>query len=173
METNQKLPQNYTQRVEITIPEFGSSPAMILDFSKIYEGERRLVESRAVNPATYNDLEFVFNEGYREAKRYMSLVGYELTRARKALRDAKARAILDEYPVFLKENGLKDNSMVRDAFLERQPDHVAAQDRIDSLVALETLLDGKVKNFEIVCRYMRKQMDLIIRSGVDTNKYVR
>lgn len=173
METNQKLPQNYIQKTELTLPEFGSSPATTLDLSKIYEGERRLVESRVVNPATYNDLEFVFNEGYREAKTYMSLVGYEITKARKALRDAKARAILDEYPVFLKDNKLKDNATVRDAFLERQLDYVAAQDRIDFLVAIESLLDGKIKNFEIVCRYMRKQMDLIIRSGVDTNKYVR
>lgn len=173
METDQKIPQNYIQKTELALPEFGSSPATTLDLSKIYEGERRLAESRVVNPATYNDLEFVFNEGYREAKKYMSLVGYEITKAKKALREAKSKYILDEYPAFLKENKLKDNATVRDAFLERQAEYVAAQDRIDFLTAIETLLEGKTKNFEIVCRYMRKQMDLIIRSGVDPNKYIR
>jgi hypothetical protein len=39
------------------------------------------------------------------------------------------------------------------------------------LQALENLLEGKVKVVENVCRYMRKSMDMIIRSGIDPNKY--
>lgn len=173
METKQTLPTNYTERAELTIPEFGSTPSLTLDISKIKEGERRLVEAKVVNPGTYSDLEFVFNEGYRQAKRHLSQVGYEITRAKKALRDAKSKHLLDNYPEFLKESKLKDNASVRDAFLERQEDYVAAQDRIDMLTALESLLEGKVKVFENVCRYMRKEMDIVIRSGVDPNKYIR
>lgn len=173
METNQKLPINYTERAEITIPEFGSTPKITLDISKIREGENRILEAKVVNPGTYNELEYSFNEGYREAKKHISAIGYEITRAKKALREAKSKYILDEYPEFLKENKLKDNATVRDAFLERQSEYVAAQDRIDMLTALESLMEGKVKNFENVCRYIRKQMDLIIRSGVDPNKYIR
>ena len=173
MDTNQKLPQNYVDKAEITIPAFDSTPAIILNVSKIKEGESKILDARVVTPATYNDLEYSFNEGYREAKKHISAVGYHITRAKKALREAKSIAILDEYPEFLKQNKLKDNATVRDAFLERQPNYVAAQDRIDMLTAIESLMEGKVKNFENVCRYIRKQMDIVIRSGVDSNKYLR
>lgn len=173
MDTDQKLPTNYTERAEITIPEFGSTPKITLNITKIREGEERLLDAKVVNPGTYSDLEYAFNEGYREAKSHLSQVGYEITVAKKALRAAKSKYLLDEYPEFLKESRLKDNASVRDAFLERQEEYVAAQDRIDMLTALESLLEGKVKVFENVCRYMRKEMDIIIRSGVDPNKYIR
>lgn len=172
METNQKLPISYTDNVELTIPEFGTTPAITLNVTKIQQGEGRILEAKVVHAATYNELEYVFNEGYREARKHLSEIGYQINRAKKALREAKSIAILDEYPQFLKENKLKDNATVRDAFLERSSDYVKAQDRIDMLMALESLFEGKVKNFENVCRYIRKQMDLVIRSGIDPNKYV-
>lgn len=173
METNQKLPVKFSDRVELTIPEFGSIPATMLDMTKIKEGEGRILEAKVVNPGTYNELEYTFNEGYRQAKSNISEIQYQITLAKKALREAKSRALLDEYGDFLKENKLKDNASIRDAFLERKEDYVAAQDRIDMLTALESLMEGKVRNFENVCRYIRKQMDLVIRSGVDPNKYIR
>ena len=172
METKQKLPISYTKVVELTIPEFGSIPAIPLDFSAIKEGESRLIEAKVVNGGTYNELEYTFNEGYRQAKRHLSEIGYQITQAKKALREAKSKAILDEYSDFLKEKKLKDNATVRDAYLETKEDYVAAQDRIDMLTALECLIEGKIKVFENVCRYMKKQMDLTIRSGVDSNKYI-
>jgi len=159
---------------ELTIPAFKSTEPIKVVMSNIKEAERRLVEAKMVNPATYSELEYIFGEGYREAKKNLSMIGYELTKAEKALREAKSIAILDEYPQFLKEQGLKDNATLRDAFLERQPDYVAAQDRIDYLKAVIDLLEGKVKVFENVCRYMRKEADFIIRSGaIDSNKYIR
>lgn len=173
METDQKLPINYTERAELTIPAFGSTPELKLDITSIREGESRLIEAKVVNGGTYSDLEYIYNEGYRQAKKHLSHVGYEITRAKKSLREAKSQAILDDYPEFLKENKMKDNATVRDAFLERRGDYVAAQDRIDMLTAVESLLEGKVKVFENVCRYMKKQMDITIRSGVDSNKYLR
>lgn len=172
MKTNQQLPISYAETTEFTIPEFGSIPAIPLDFSAIKQGESRLIEAKVVNGATYSELEYTFNEGYRQAKRHLSEIGYQITRAKKALREAKSRSILDEYPEFLKEKKLKDNATVRDAYLETQEDYVSAQDRIDMLLALENLVEGKVKVFENVCRYMKKQMDFTIRSGIDPNKYV-
>jgi hypothetical protein len=158
---------------ELDIPKFGSSEQITLPMTFIREGERRLIEAKMVNPATYADLEYTFGEGYREAKKNITIIGYEITKAEKALREAKSVAILDEYPEFLKENKLKDNATVRDAFLERQPDFVAAHDRIDMLKAMLDLIEGKVRVFENVCRYMKVEMNLVIRSGVDSNKYMR
>lgn len=173
MKTDQNLPINYTDKVELTIPQFGSTPSIVLDVGAIKRAEGRILEAKVINPATYNELEYVFNEGYRESRKHLSEIGYQITRAEKALREAKSIAILDYYPEYLKQNKLKDNATIRDAFLERQPDYVAAQDRIDMLKALESLFEGKVRNFENVCRYIRKQMDLFIRSGVDASKYLR
>lgn len=168
----QKLPVNFTDKMELTIPEFGSTPAQVLDISKIKEAEGRAVECRVVNPATYCDLEFTMNEAYREARKHLTSIGYQITLAKKAHRQAKSEALLDDYKDWLKESGLKDSACIRDAFLETQDSYTDAQDRIDMLTALEHYFEGKVKFFENVCRYMKKQMDLVRSSGMDPNKYV-
>lgn len=161
------------KKAELTIPQFGNLPQMTLDLTKIKQGEDRLHEAQVVNAGTYSELEYVFNEGYREAKKHLSQVGYQITRAEKALREAKSRALLDEYPAFLKSKDLKDSAQIRDAYLETVKDYTDAQDRIDMLKAVDALLDSKVKVFENTCRYMKKQIDLVIRSGMDVNKYSR
>jgi hypothetical protein len=173
METKQKLPVEYTDRVELTIPEFNSTRSIKLDITKIKNGESRFLEARIVNGATYNDLEHCFNEGYRQARTHLSLIGYQITRAKKAQRECKSVYLIDHYKEFLKETKLKDSAAIRDAFLETKEDYVEALDRIDLLTALESLMEGKIKNFENVCRYMRKTMDTINRSGIDPNKYIR
>jgi hypothetical protein len=162
-----------SKKAELVIPQFGSLPQMTLDLTKIKEGEDRLYEAQNVTVISYSNLEYVYNEGYREAKKHLSQVGYQITRAEKALREAKSRALLDEYPVFLKDRNIKDSAQIRDAYLETVKDYTEAQDRIDMLKAVDALLDGKVKIFENTCRYMKKQMDIVLRSGMDVNKYTR
>jgi len=170
---SQLLPIQFAECVEFVIPEFDTRPAISLSFNNIAEGEGRLVEARAVNGGTYSDLEYCFNEGYREAKKNLSIVGYELAQANKILRKFKSEYLIDEYPDFLKEKKIKDSASIREAFLERQKDYVSARDRIDMLNALFFLLEGKIKVFENVCRYMKKEMDILIRSGCTGNKYIR
>lgn len=162
-----------SKKAELVIPQFGSLPQMTLDLTKIKEGEDRLYEAQNVNVISYSNLEYVYNEGYREAKKHLSQVGYQITRAEKALREAKSRALLDEYPVFLKDRNIKDSAQIRDAYLETVKDYTEAQDRIDMLKAIDALLDGKVKVFENTCRYMKRQIDIVLRSGMDVNKYTR
>jgi hypothetical protein len=162
-----------SKKAELVIPQFGSLPQMTLDLTKIKEGEDRLYEAQNVTVISYSNLEYVYNEGYREAKKHLSQVGYQITRAEKALREAKSRALLDEYPVFLKDRNMKDSAQIRDAYLETVKDYTEAQDRIDMLKAVDALLDSKVKVFENTCRYLKKQMDIVLRSGIDPNKYVR
>lgn len=169
--SEQSLPVKFTEVVELSIPAFDDRPLVTLDFSSIKEGERRLIEARVVNPLTYSELEFTFNEGYREAKKNLAVIGYEIAQAERILRRIRSELILDEYPDFLKEKKLKDNSTIRDAFLEQNKAYVDAQERINMLKAMEALVDGKIKVFENVCRYMKKQMDLVLRSGIDPNKY--
>jgi len=158
---------------QLTIPSFKSQPEVVLDLTAVHEAEKRLIETRNVNPATYNDLEFIMNNAYREAKKNMAHIGYEITRAQKAHREAKSLALLDFYPDFLKEKKHKDSACIRDAFLETFADYTQAQDRIDMLNAMLALMDGKIKVFENVCRFMKVEMNLCARSGVDPNKYLR
>lgn len=171
--SNQTLPVKFAECVRFTIPEFHTRPAVMLDLSKVHEGEKRLVEARIVNSATYSDLEYSFNEGYRETKKNLSIVMYEILQTEKRLREVKSEFLLDKYPNFLKETKIKDNAAIREAFLERQKVYTEAMDRKDMLTALTSLFEGKVKVFERVCSYMKKEMDLTIRSGIDSNKYMR
>lgn len=168
---NHNLPTKFAEVVELVIPAFDARPAVPLSFGAIKEGERRLIEYSMVNVSTYSNLSYTFNEGYREARKNIAVIGYELTQADKILRRIKSELILDEYPAYLKEKGLKDNASYRDAFLEKNPSYVSAQDRIDMLKAMEALMDGKIKTFENACRDMRKQIDIVTRSGIDPNKY--
>lgn len=162
------LPANtFNDGLVITLPGFGDLPAVSLDFTSIKTAERRLIESKTVNTATYSELEFVFGEAYRELKRHLSTVGYQILKTEAILKKAKAVAVLDKYPEFLRSrNDLSDNAKTRDAFVDTDADVVAAQDRLDSLRVTEVYLEGRVKVMENVTRYMRKQMDLLIRSGI-------
>ena len=92
----------------------------------------------------------------------------------KAIRQIKSQYLLDEYPDFLRDSKVKDSTATKEAFLERKEDYVKAMDRLALLNAIESLFDGKIKVFENVCRFMRKEIDIQMRSGcIDSNKYVR
>lgn len=169
--SNQNLPVKFAETVELTIPPFKERPEVYLTFSNIVGAEKRIREAQLVNMSTYSELEYTYGEGYREAKNHITTVGYEIMQADKIIRRLKSEYLLDVYPKFLKEAGLKDNASVRDGFLEKQEDYVAAVDRLNALKALEQLLDNKVRVFENVSRWMKKQMDITLRSGIDPNKY--
>lgn len=150
----------------LALPPFGKSPAISLEMGKIREAEMRLIEAKTVNPVTYVDLEHSFNEAYRDLKRHLATLGFAIAQASKALEDAKADVILGSYQEHAKANPKEANADVRNAFLTRDQAYSAALERIDQLKALESNMDGKVKVMENVCRYMRKQMDLLLRSGL-------
>lgn len=150
----------------LVLPAFGKTPALSLEMGKIREAELRLIEAKTVNPITYVDLEHSFNEAYRDLKRHLASIGFALAQANKALEEAKADVILGSYQEHAKANPKEANADVRNAFLTRDAAYSAAQERIDQLKALEANMDGKIKVMENVCRYMRKQMDIILRSGL-------
>lgn len=153
----------------LVIPAFGKSPALSLTMSATREAENRLIEAKTVNPVTYVDLEHTFNESYRELKKHMSTVGYQIAMAEKALEDAKAKVLLETLPEYMKDKAKSwDSADLRKALMMRDADYVAALDRIAQLKAIQTFVDGRIKVMENVCRYMRKQMDLVIRSGLSS-----
>ena len=152
---------------KLVLPSFGKIPALTLEMGRIKEAEMRLIEAKTVSPITYADLEHCYNEAYRDLKRHLSSIGYQIALAQKAMEIAKADALLDKYPDFMKDRPKnQDNAATRDAFLIRDEAYVAALDRFNQLKALESNMDGKIKVMERVCSYMKKQMDLVLRSGL-------
>lgn len=149
----------------LVLPAMGKVPELKLTMEKIVSAENRIIEAKTVNPATYADLEHAFNESYRDLKRHLSSIGYQIAVTDKAMEKAKADVLLDKYPGYIESNGFKDNTDLRKAFLTRDETYSAALDRMNQLKALESNFEGKIKVMENVCRYMRKQMDLIIRNG--------
>lgn len=161
------------------IPAFGNMPEVGIDLGKTKEAENRLIEAKTVNPVTYTDLEHCFNESYRELKRHMSTLGLHIAKAEKELGLIKAEVLLDKYPDFLaaksadcKAKGIKfqDSADHREAFLIRDEEYQKGLDHLAKLKAIESYCEGRVKVMENVCRYMRKQMDLIIRSGLSSSQ---
>lgn len=156
------------------LPSFKKAPALSMDMTSTREAEARFIEAKMVNPATYAELEHSFNEAYRDLKRYLSAIGYQIVFAEKALEEAKADILLDKYPQFMEEKGMKktqDNADMRKAFMAKDPEYQACLDRVNQLKAIESNFDGKIKVLENVCRYMRKKMDLLIRSGLSGGDY--
>ena len=159
------------ETVELVIPAFQNRDSVVVNFSHIREGERRLVEARVVNPSTYSDLSHSFNEGYREAKSNIRSVGFEIVQTEKAYRARKSVLIMDEYPEYLKKVDMKDNATLRDAFLERDVELTGIQDRLNMLKAMVQMMEDKIKVFENVCKYMKVQMDLEKNGNFNSNKY--
>lgn len=151
----------------LEIPAFGKSPALVLQMGRIREAETRFIEAKLVSPVTYSDLEHTFNEAYRDLKQHLSQIGYQLQLADKALRIAKANVLLGTYVEFMQGKPKShDNADLRDAYLVKDPDYLAALDRVAQLKALESNFEGKIKVVENVCRYMRQKMYLISKSGL-------
>ena len=167
------------QEVKIILPEVISSGSgrisspISLDLRNTKEAERRLYEVKMVNPSTYADLDYCFNSAYRELKRHYASVTYEIDNVNKRIGEIRAGIIIDKYPDFMKDKPAKmDTADMRNSFVARDPDYQMAVDRLNQLQMIEKLVDGKIKVFERACSFMRKQMDLILRSGVDPNIYV-
>jgi hypothetical protein len=140
----------------------------------IREAEGRLVEAKTVNPATYSDLSYEFNNSYRMLKQHLSNLGYQLLQAEKAIEEAKANVIFGKYAEFLEGKPKStSNTDLRNAFLIKDPIYSSCLDRINQLKALISNFEGKVKVLENVTSYMKQKMYLISKSGLgNENLYV-
>lgn len=170
MSDEQGAPDNQTHLM--VLPAFGKAPALRMDMKNVRIAEQRLIEAKTVNPFTYADLEHTFNESYRDLKKHVAAIGYALAMSQKSLEDAKADVILGSYAELMQNKPKSHDTIdLRNAYLTRDPAYSAALERIAQLKALEANMDGKIKVMENVCRYMRKQMDLILRSGMTNTDY--
>lgn len=162
-----------SSKYALTIPPYKESSELRLALDKTHEGEGRLHEAKMVNAATYSELEACYNEGYRELRRHLATIGFQLGEADKEMELAKSTFLIDEYPSLIKDlPKSQDSADLRKAHLMRNQAYVDSLDRINMLKAMEAMLDGKIKTFEKTCAYMKKQMDILLRSGsMNSNIY--
>jgi hypothetical protein len=162
------------EEIAFKLPEFKSLPAVKLVMNNVKVAESRLHEAQHANPATYSELEHCFGESYRDLQKHLGTVGAHILKAKTMLDKAKGVALMDKFPEYLKDKPKSmNNAAVRDAFVGQDEDVAAITDHLDTLMGLELLLEGRVKVMENVCRWMRKRMDMIIRSGVDPDFFIR
>jgi hypothetical protein len=161
------MSENKLVEQSIVIPAFHKATELHLSLTKTREGESRLLEARMANPITYSELECVYNQAYRELKTNLAIIGDLLNKADNDLEIAKSNFLIDSYQEKIKDLPKShDSADLRKAWLMRDAAYLAAKDRVDMLKAMEALLDGKIKVFERTCAYMKKQMDLVLRSGL-------
>lgn len=151
----------------LTVPAFRKTPELVLPLTATREGEARIIEAKTVNPSTYSDLEHCYSAAYRELKSGLATLGYQKDMAQKAIDEAKSEFFIDIYPSILNEiPKSRDCADLRNAHLMRHKDYNEALDRFNMLKAMEAMVEGKIKVFERVSSYMKKSMDLVLRSGL-------
>lgn len=162
------------QLTSLMVPAFGTKKdgtplmkQMALAFTETKEAEMRLPETRTVNPANYNDLEYTFNMCYKEQKTNYADIGMMIGKVEEQVENIKARILMDSYPLHMKDKPrYLDTSDYRKAFVQLDPEYAKAMGHLNLLKGYERLIEGRIKWAEKVCSYMKKQMDLIARSGM-------
>lgn len=166
MSENENSPRK-SEDQSLVIPAFAGSREVHLELQATKLAESRLIEAKTVNPVTYVDLEHAFMEAYRELRKHAATIGFQIAKADKAMEQAKAQFLIDKYPdIMAGKPRSHDSADTRKAYLMREPDYLAALDRMNMLKAMESYVDGRIRVFENVSRYMKKQMDLVLRSGL-------
>jgi hypothetical protein len=136
----------------LSIPRGTPSQAPLrIDLSPVHLVEQRLSETKVANLATAIELRASFNEACSLVTKYLAWIRFEILMSKKHLDLAKAEVIIDKYPGFLKEikeQGIKDNADLRQAYINRDPAYLERLDNLNHLLTVEELLESKVKTFE-------------------------
>lgn len=168
------MSENTLNEQALTIPATDTFKGIKLSMTATKEAESRLDEAQSVSPVTYSALEAVYGAGWRESRTNHSVVGSELLNAQKKLEEAKSDFLIDAYPEIIKDLPKShDSADLRKAHLMRYKPYTDALDRTNMLTATLAFLDGKMKTFERTSAWLKKKMDLILRSGLsNSNLYI-
>ena len=151
---------------KLIIPAHGYAKELTLSTVKTKVAESRLHEAQAVNAGTYSELEYTFNESYRELKNMIANIQFEMTKIEKNINERKADIILDIIPSMLEGQPKSNNNAdFRNAVIARDEEYQSHLEHLNKLKALESHFVGKVDVMVNTCRYMKKQMDLVIKAG--------
>lgn len=143
----------------------GLMDPMNLEISAIHEAESRLIEAKSVNIATYKSLEYLYNEGYRQARQCLAAIDYQIVRAERQKEREKARVVLEVIPTKLEGKPASyNNADFRAAILSQDEQYNKISEHIEMLKASSKFFEIRISVFEKACQYMRKGIDIILRS---------
>ena len=131
----------------IVCPVVGRDPE-VLDLAIVYQTEQRVAEIAFVTPLKAPELLARFNEAYLYVHKHITLMEYELVRAKTAAGKIKAVILLDKVPQILEAKGLSSSADVRNAILAQDDEYQEAMDMAQKLECIIQLLKGKMEGFE-------------------------
>jgi hypothetical protein len=151
----------------IVVPSYRHCKELVLSNVSWQNAMARIRETQNLVASNYSSLEFTFQEAWRESKRNAIAVGDAVKKAMQNIEEIKADIILDEIPK-LSESMPKasNNSDFRKAVFARNEDLKKATEHLDKLEALLQHYESHMKIMENTSRFLKKQMDYYIRSGV-------
>lgn len=160
----------FQNQVSFSLPPVGNMASGSLDLTIIKNAEARIPEARLVNPATYGELEDCFNAAYRDLKKHMANVGYLATRQQREIDKYRGKLMISYWSEFMlgKPKGV-DSTDMRNSWFMQDEQYLKELEKLDYLKSLDIFLEGRIKVMENTCRYLRKIIDLIIRSGTNVN----
>jgi hypothetical protein len=149
---------------------------MILDLAEVRQLEARKEEVVSVTKAKAPELMRAMEKGYTAlVTQYLPMVGFELSQAEQATEERKAVVMLDEAPRILSEKGLTKPSNPsgtadqRENVLALDKEYKALRNTVEMLKAVEALLKGKAKGFEMSYQSVKKVYDNLDNFGVVRN----
>jgi predicted nuclease with TOPRIM domain len=150
----------------IVVPAFRYCKELRLDNSKWEEAKTRMNEVQKLVPGNYSSLEFTFQEAWREARRNAIMTEDAVKKAMQSIEEIKADIVLTDIPKLLEEMPKNaNNTDFRKAVISKNQDYKQANEHLEKLQAILAHLESNMKVMENTSRFLKKQMDYIIRSG--------
>lgn len=150
----------------MTVPGFRLCPDIKLNMSAWQVATGRLKEVQNLAAANYSNLEFCFQEAWREARANSIIIGDAIRKAKQNIEEIKADVVLTEIPELLRDSPKSaNNADFRNAVLARNEQYKQANEHLDKLEAMLAHCESHMKIMENTSRFMKKQMDYFIRNG--------
>lgn len=149
----------------IVLPAFMHCGELRLNMSNWTNAINRMPEAKNFVPAMYGDLEFDFQEAWRESKANAIKVGDAIRKAKQNIEEIKADIILEEIPKAL-ENLPKsaNNADFRKAIMAKNENYQQAVEYLGKLEAMLEHFESHMKTMENTTSYMKKQMNYYIQT---------
>ena len=131
---------------------------------------QRFPEAKTLVASNYLDLEFTFQEAWRESKRNAIQVGDALKKAKQNVEEIKADIIFEEIPKLMETmpKGVTGNADFRKAVISRNEDYKKAQEHVEKLEAMLEHFESHMKIMENTSRFLKKQMDYFKNLGISS-----
>lgn len=143
---------------------------LALDTKTSTSAEYRLFEVATVTAAKAPELLSTFNMAYLELSRNLANSQFEYNRAVRARENARATFMIDRLPNALQAKNLvtakspMGTEDIRSSLLRMDTDFLAAEELVDELKCVCSLLDGKMKSVEMAYTSVKKILGEVLHN---------